>query len=66
VVLLVLDVADDNEPDVFRRDARVTQRYIFGDGVILAIAALRPECFERRAPAVSNAPLRKVAGRDNR
>jgi len=39
--------------------------HVFGDGVILAIAAVGCESFEWRAPAVDDAPLHEVARRDN-
>ena len=47
-------------------DARRGQRDVFGDGVILAVAAAGGEGLERRAPAVGHAPLRHVAHRLDR
>ena len=66
MILADVDVADDNELNVLRRDAGCSERHIFGDGVILAVAAAGCESFERRAPAVDDAPLYEVARWDNR
>lgn len=59
-------VAHDHEPDVLLRHAGGAERDVFGDGIVFAIAALRCERLERRAPAVGDAPLGKVGGRHNR
>src|SRR5262249_6214816 len=66
MILPDVGVADDNELDVLRSDAGCLQRHVFGDRVILAIAAMGCECFERGAPAVGDAPLLEVAGRHDR
>ena len=66
VVLADVVVADYNELNVIRRHAGCSQRHVFGDSIILAIAAVRCECFKGRAPAVNDAPLHEVAGRNNR
>jgi hypothetical protein len=55
MILAGLSVADDDELNVFRCDAGCLERHVFGNCVILAIAAAGRECFERRAPTVDDA-----------
>jgi hypothetical protein len=59
-------IANDDELHVSFGHVGGSQRDIFGNGVILAIAAARGECFERRAPVFGDAPLRHIAGRNDR
>src|SRR5262249_44518310 len=66
MILVGVSVADDDELNVFQRDAGCLQRHVFGNCVILAIAAAGSECFERRAPTVDDTPLYEIARRDYR
>ena len=59
-------VANDDDLDIFQRHTGVCERHVLGDGLILAVAAAGRECFERRAPAVIDTPLHKVARWHNR
>ena len=57
VIFAAGKIADDNEPHVVFGETCFAQCHVFGDGVILAIAAAAGERRQRRAPAVGHAPL---------
>ena len=58
-------VAQDDEPQLAVGHAGFAQRHVFGYRIVFAIAAPAFEDSERRAPAVGNAPLGEIAGRQD-
>ena len=66
MVLAYRSVADQQQAQVLCGDAGFAKQHIFGDRVILAIAAAAGQSLERRRPEVGNAMLREIAGVDDR
>ena len=61
MVLLDRTVADQQQPQVGGRHARRAQDHVFGDRIVLAVAAARCQRRQRRGPEVGDAVLRIVA-----
>src|SRR5580693_1356722 len=63
MVLAKTKVAHDNEAQIILADSGLAERHIFGDGVVLTIAAAASQRFERSAPAIDDTPLRQIGHR---
>jgi hypothetical protein len=61
VILICCEISLDNKFHILFGDARLRKCDIFGDSVILAIAATRRKRLERRTPAVGHPPLCEIA-----
>jgi hypothetical protein len=62
MIFLLKDVSQDDDPNIFMGQARLQQRNVLHDRIILAIAAMALQRLEGRAPMVRHAPLRLIAG----